>query len=98
MPASVRLMFTEHRACVGFISSPRKLHLHEAAECDMKPNKGELVLKRYIFQDAGLLSNTYQTTREVCAERIYFEIKTQALILSRAIQPTAGQVVEKRGQ
>lgn len=32
-----------------FHLSPRKLHLQEAAECDMKPNEGEVALKRYIY-------------------------------------------------
>jgi len=39
-------MFTEHRACGCFICLLEKLQLHEAAECDMKPEQGGLVLKR----------------------------------------------------
>lgn len=77
-----------------FHLSPRKLHLQEAAECDMKPNEGEVALKRYIyiFPDVGLLWSTYPTTREVCSEGIYFRIKTRALLLYRA---TVVQVVEE---
>lgn len=78
-----------------FHLSPQKLHLHEAAECDMKPNQGEPVLKRSIFPDVGLLSSTYQTTREVCSERIYFEIKHKLFFLHRAVRATVVQVVEE---
>lgn len=69
MPASVQLMFTEHRARVFFICHLKKLHLHEAVEHDMKGNKGKL--KPYIFPD---VSSTYQSSIYQCSERIYFEI------------------------